>query len=57
MAFDKIVNAKTQRPGVCNAVETLLIDRRIAGKLLPLIAENCRNMGWNSEVMRKAGRY
>jgi glutamate-5-semialdehyde dehydrogenase len=28
-------NAKVQRPGVCNAMETLLVDRRIAGKFLP----------------------
>ena len=30
-----IDNAKTQRPGVCNALETLLIDRAIAGTLVP----------------------
>jgi glutamate-5-semialdehyde dehydrogenase len=45
MALDIIVNAKTQRPGVCNAAETLLIDRRIAGKLLPLIAEKLQKHG------------
>lgn len=28
-------NAKTQRPGVCNAVETLLIDRAVAGAVVP----------------------
>ena len=32
------VNAKTQRPGVCNAMETLLIDQAIAPMLLPPIA-------------------
>jgi len=30
-----IVNAKTQRPGVCNAAETLLVDEAIAEKFLP----------------------
>lgn len=30
-----IDNAKTQRPGVCNALETLLIDRAVAGTLVP----------------------
>jgi glutamate-5-semialdehyde dehydrogenase len=30
-----IENAKVQRPGVCNAVETVLIDRAIAGELVP----------------------
>lgn len=29
------INAKVQRPGVCNAMETLLIDREIASKALP----------------------
>jgi glutamate-5-semialdehyde dehydrogenase len=33
------VNAKVQRPGVCNAMETLLVDREIAGKFLPKIKE------------------
>jgi glutamate-5-semialdehyde dehydrogenase len=36
---DKIVmNAKVQRPGVCNAIETLLIDRAIADTFVPQIA-------------------
>lgn len=29
------INAKVQRPGVCNAMETLLVDREIAGDALP----------------------
>ncbi len=33
------VNAKVQRPGVCNAMETLLVDRAIAGEFLPKIKE------------------
>jgi glutamate-5-semialdehyde dehydrogenase len=32
-----VLNAKTQRPGVCNAVETLLIHERIAAQFVPLI--------------------
>jgi len=35
-----IVNSKTQRPGVCNALEGLLIHRDIAEKYLPVIAAN-----------------
>lgn len=31
------INAKTQRPGVCNAMETLLVDRAIAKEALPKI--------------------
>ena len=33
-----IVNAKCSRPAVCNALETLLIDRTIADKFAPLVA-------------------
>lgn len=29
------INAKVQRPGVCNAMETLLVDREIASEVLP----------------------
>src|SRR5258708_5493821 len=35
LALAIIENAKVQRPGVCNAVETVLIDRAIAKKLVP----------------------
>ena len=32
------VNAKVQRPGVCNACETLLVHREVAGEFLPRVA-------------------
>src|SRR5580692_790894 len=32
-----VINAKTQRPGVCNAVETLLVHERIADEFLPRV--------------------
>ncbi|MDR1939399.1 MAG: glutamate-5-semialdehyde dehydrogenase [Clostridiales bacterium] len=35
MASDIIFNAKTSRPGVCNAAETLLVDEAIADRFLP----------------------
>ena len=38
MASDIAFNAKCQRPAVCNAMETLLVDRAIAPKFLPLLA-------------------
>ena len=37
MAGEIVMNAKVQRPGVCNAVETLLVDRAVAEKFLPAI--------------------
>lgn len=35
MATTIIVNAKTQRPGVCNALESLVVDRAVAPVFLP----------------------
>lgn len=39
MATDLVVNAKTQRPGVCNAIENLWVDASIAATALPQIAQ------------------
>lgn len=39
MAGEIVMNAKVQRPGVCNAMETLLVDQGIAPKFLPAIAK------------------
>lgn len=39
MAASIIENAKTSRPSVCNAIETILVHKDIAEKALPLIAE------------------
>ncbi|MDQ2076285.1 glutamate-5-semialdehyde dehydrogenase [Marinimicrobium sp. ABcell2] len=38
-ALNIAVNAKTHRYGVCNAMETLLVDRAVAGQILPRLAE------------------
>jgi len=35
MAGDICFNAKVQRPGTCNAMETMLVDEKVAGKFLP----------------------
>lgn len=37
-AVDVIINSKTQRPSVCNALDTLLVHRAIAGSFLPKVA-------------------
>ncbi len=44
-AVNIAVNAKTQRYGVCNAMETLLIAEKIAAKVLPLLVEKYRQKG------------
>lgn len=45
MAVSIIVNAKTQRPSVCNAAETLLVHRNIAESFLPKAAQALREKG------------
>ncbi|MEX1009962.1 MAG: glutamate-5-semialdehyde dehydrogenase [Chthoniobacterales bacterium] len=45
MAESIAVNAKCQRPGVCNAMETLLVHRDVAEKFLPSVAQALRNRG------------
>ncbi len=39
MARNICLNAKVQRPGVCNAMETLLVHRSVAEEFLPAMAE------------------
>ncbi|GAB5054489.1 glutamate-5-semialdehyde dehydrogenase [Pediococcus parvulus] len=39
MATNIIVNAKTQRPSVCNAMEKLVVNEAVAEELLPMVAK------------------
>jgi len=39
MAGEIVMNAKCQRPAVCNAMETLLVDKKIAAQFLPVIGQ------------------
>jgi glutamate-5-semialdehyde dehydrogenase len=45
MADDIVINAKTQRPSVCNAAEKLLIHERIAAEYVPRIVRKLLNKG------------
>ena len=45
MAQNISYNAKVQRPGVCNAMETLLVHRQIAPVFLPPVAEKLKAAG------------
>jgi glutamate-5-semialdehyde dehydrogenase len=41
-AVDIVENAKVQRPSVCNALDTLLVHRAVAGEFLPKVAARLR---------------
>ena len=45
MAVNICANAKVQRPGVCNALETLLVHADIAPEFLPKMAETLQKAG------------
>jgi glutamate-5-semialdehyde dehydrogenase len=45
MAVRICENAKAQNPGVCNAMETLLVDRPAAAKFLPFLAQRMKARG------------
>jgi glutamate-5-semialdehyde dehydrogenase len=45
MAATICMNAKTQRPGVCNAMETLLVHQDRAARFLPEVARRLQNAG------------
>lgn len=47
-AIDIIINAKTQRPAVCNALETVLIHKNIASQFLPNLAKTLSD--YNVEI-------
>ena len=43
MAADIVMNAKTQRVGVCNACESLLVHEKVKDAFLPVLAERLRS--------------
>jgi glutamate-5-semialdehyde dehydrogenase len=45
MAEDICFNAKVQRPGTCNAMETMLVDRKVAKKFLPEMIKRFQEAG------------
>jgi glutamate-5-semialdehyde dehydrogenase len=45
VAQDIVVNAKVQRPGVCNAAETLLVHADVAGTFLPRVLRSLHDAG------------
>src|SRR5260370_35859770 len=45
MAGPIVVNAKCKRPGVCNAMESLLVHRDVATAFLPQIGQSLKQQG------------
>ncbi|MDA8082454.1 MAG: glutamate-5-semialdehyde dehydrogenase [Nitrospiraceae bacterium] len=45
MASDICFNAKVQRPGTCNSMETMLVDKKISKAFLPRVAERFTKAG------------
>ena len=45
MALNILRNGKCQRPGVCNALETLLVNEKIAAEFLPKVTAFCKAEG------------
>lgn len=55
MAEEIVFNAKTHRPGVCNAAEKLLVHSDIAAEFLPSIADRLKIAGVELRVDTRAG--
>ncbi len=51
------VNAKTHRPGVCNAMETLLVHEKVAGDFLPLVYAKLKEKNVEVRACNKSRRY
>lgn len=57
MAREIIVNAKTHRPSVCNAIEKLLVHKSEAETILPLIALDLYDKGVELRGCEKSRKY
>lgn len=57
LAIRVSVNAKTQRPGVCNALETLLVHQELADKFLPPFLEEMKARGVEIRGCPETQRY
>ncbi len=56
MAIKLTLNSKVQRPGVCNALETLLVHRNVADRFLPPAAEKLTAEGVELRGCEKSRR-
>ncbi len=56
MADRIVINAKTQRPSVCNAAEKLLVHERIAAEYIPRIVEEAGRCRRRTARRRRGSR-
>jgi len=57
MATNIVINAKTQRPGVCNAIETVLVDKAIAPEFFATAGKELVAKGVQLRCEEKAREY
>ena len=57
MAAAIVLNAKVQRPGVCNAVETLLVHEAVADEFLPIVLPKLLEAGVELRGCPRAASY
>lgn len=57
VAMDLLVNGKTHRTGVCNAIECLLVDTSIAAEFLPKVAERLKEKQVKVNASADASQY
>lgn len=55
MAADIVINAKTQRVGVCNACESLLVNRKVKDAFLPVLADRLKEKHVEVRADKDAG--
>ena len=55
MAASIVYNAKTSRPSVCNAIETILVHEAVAKEFLPLVKRRLDENRWSFTEMRNPG--
>ncbi len=57
MALNIAVNAKYQRPSVCNAIENILVDEAIASKFLPMLYDKFKELNIEMRGCEKTLNY
>ncbi len=57
MALNIAVNAKYQRPSVCNAIENILVDEKIADKFLPMLYDKFKELNIEMRGCEKTLKY